>query len=276
MTNYVFLNGKIIPEDEAYFPISDLSIQRGYAIFDFFRTQNGEPFMIDEHLDRFHRSAKLMKLPLPIDITALKKAIYDLQSKRPWKESGFKILLTGGSSPNGISPGTPRLLITHQPISFPDESNFIDGIGLISHEYKRDIPEAKTTNYAMAISLDQKMKTFQATDVLYHFHGFLSETSRSNVFLVKGEKVVTPDADVLMGVTRQKVIGLARDVFEVEERKVKFDELRESNECFITGTTKKVMPVVRVDDSVIGKGKPGPVTRRIMKLFGEFEKGWPY
>jgi len=276
MSNYVFLNGQIIPEEEAFFPISDLSIQRGYAIFDFFRTQNGEPFMIDEHLDRFHRSALLMKLSLPFEIPSIKKAIYDLLSKRPYKESGFKILLTGGSSPSGISPGKSRLLITHQPITFPDEANFKDGIGLISHEYKRDIPEAKTTNYAMAISLDQKLKDYQAIDVLYHFHGFLSETSRSNIFLVKGENVITPGSDVLMGVTRQKVISLARKFFEVEERKVKFEELGDCNECFITGTTKKVMPVVRMDDLVIGAGKPGPVTRKIMELFAEFEKNWTY
>jgi D-alanine transaminase/branched-chain amino acid aminotransferase len=110
-----------------------------------------------------------------------------------------------------------------------------------------------------------------ATDLLYHWNGKISELTRSNFFIVdQYDKIVTPSEGILKGINRKHVLELVGNHFEVEERDLFMDELNTAKEAFITGTTKKVMPVVQIDDLVIGDGKPGEITRKLQKLYHEY------
>jgi branched-subunit amino acid aminotransferase/4-amino-4-deoxychorismate lyase len=129
----------------------------------------------------------------------------------------------------------------------------------------------KSINYLSSITLREKLTADNAFDVLFHFKGKVLEVSRSNFFIVKNEILVTPDKDILMGITRESVISLAEPHFTVEERDLHVEELWEADEAFMTGTTKKVLPVVQVGEHRIGSGLPGPVTRKLMTMFLEFE-----
>ena len=184
------------------------------------------------------------------------------------EHSGIRLVLTGGESPNGYAIGEPTLFVINEPINPPPEAHFTEGIRLISFEYLRDIPEVKTINYLVGIYKQPDILAKGATDLLYHQGGKISELTRSNFFIVdEKDRIITPGTGILKGINRKHVLQMAGKHFEVEERDVYMEELASAREAFITGTTKKVTPVVQVDETIFGDGKPGPVTRKLQQLF---------
>jgi branched-chain amino acid aminotransferase len=140
---------------------------------------------------------------------------------------------------------------------------------LLALEHVRAIAEIKTTNYALPVWHSVQWKNAGAEDVLYHQDGQVSESSRSNFFIVKDGVISTPDRHVLMGITRKQIMKLAGNV---KIRPVSFEETLEADEAFISSTTKILLPVTKIDDHKIGTGKPGPVTLDILEKFRLLEK----
>lgn len=262
---FAFVNSQIIPIAGANLHISDLAIQRGYGIFDFFKVQEKHAYFLEDYLNRFYQSAAQMQLNVPLAPEALKAVIQELLAKNNLVESGVKMILTGGYSADGYQPGNPNLLITQQPFSLPTQAQYDTGIKIITHEYVRELPTAKTINYTMGIRLIQKIKDSQADDVLYHQNGVVSEFPRCNFFIVRPDNtVVTPAENVLLGVTRKNVLNLAKEKYKVAEELVTLTDILEAKEAFLTSTTKRVLPIVQVDDKIIGTGKPGEVTLSLL------------
>ncbi len=112
---YAYLHGQITPLDQAFLHVSDLAIQRGYGVFDFFKVHAGQPLFLNHYLDRFYRSAQLMELEVPLARPALMEVIQELIRLNDLPLSGIKMILTGGYSANGYEPGEPNLLLTQQP-----------------------------------------------------------------------------------------------------------------------------------------------------------------
>ena len=274
MARKIYLNGEIVEYDKAFLHISDLAIIRGYGVFDFFRTQNGQPFLMQGHIERFINSAEYFELPLPVSQDKLKSIIQDLLNFNHFEESGIKLLITGGYSEDGITPGTPNFFVDVQPLVLPPDSHFTQGIKLITHKYIRDFPEIKSVNYITSIRIHKQILDAGAVDVLFHYQDIISESSRSNFFLVRDNKIITSDRNILKGITRGKVLALAGPHYAIEERPTYLKEIINADEAFITGTTKKVMPVVKVDDTIVGSGKPGKVTQHLMQLFAQLEREW--
>jgi branched-subunit amino acid aminotransferase/4-amino-4-deoxychorismate lyase len=266
-----FLNDQILPADQASINIKDISILRGFAIFDFFRTVEFKPLMMDGYLQRFINSANLMDLPLNYSKEHIAEIIYHLIEKNEFRQAGVRLVLTGGYSENAFLPAEPNFMILIEPVKLPPKDWFEKGIKLLSHQYQREWSQIKTTNYLTSIKLAPKCKAAQAIDVLYHNQGELREVSRSNVFVIKDGKIATPGKHVLQGITRAKVIELATQHYPTEERPVTMQEVWQADEIFMTGTTKKVLPVVQIDEKKIADGKPGPISNHIMQLFSEFE-----
>ena len=257
---FVFVNGELLPVSTASLLISDLSIQRGYGIFDFFKTLGGRPIFPDAHLDRFFYSATRMRLDHGKSREELKEMITVLQHYNDLPDSGIRLTLTGGYSPDGFAPTTPNLVITQQPLATVPAAEPTKTIRLVSYPHRRQLPDVKTIDYLMAIWLQPYMLERGGEDILYHSDGIITECPRSNFFMVTaGDILVTPARDVLRGITRGKVLELARERFAVEERDIAPDELRTAKEAFVTSTTRHILPVSQVDDVVIGG--PGPVSR---------------
>jgi branched-chain amino acid aminotransferase len=270
----VFINENFIEEDKAMLHISDLALLRGYGIFDFFRTVNHRPLFLEDHLDRFFNSAFTMRLQFETTREELKSIIQQLIKKNNIPASGIRILLTGGYSTDNYQCTAPNLVITQHPLNPHSAESFSKGLKVITHEYRRELPDVKTTNYIMGIWMQEKIKEYQAEDVLYHFQGEVSEFPRSNFFIVTNEDViVTPAENILKGITRMKTIELAKKVFEVEQRVITMDDVRYAKEAFLTSTTKRILPVVQVDDMIIGSSGPGNVTKildvGLSKMIGE-------
>lgn len=271
---YSFINNRILPAAEAGVLSSDLGLFRGYGVFDYFRTHQGEPFLMAQYLQRFRASAAQLRLALRPDDKSLEAIIRELISLNKRPESGVRMLLTGGYSENIFKLAEPNLIIRIEKSVLPDPVCYSDGVKLISSEYMREMPTVKTTNYLNAIRLWPEVDAAAAMELLYHWGGEWLECSRSNFFVVVDGKLLTaPSSKVLAGITRGKVFALARQAgIAVEEAPLPLHIIQEADEAFITGTTKRVMPVVQIDQQLIGNGKPGPVSRQLLSAWQELEQ----
>lgn len=269
----VFINNQFVDEDKAVIGVNDLAIRRGFGIFDFFRTVNLSPLFINNHLDRFYFSAERIGLGVPLTKKRLKEICYELIEKNKIPNSGVRLILTGGYSSNGYTPAVPNLIITNEALKLVSEELRSKGVSVISYDYQREFPEVKTINYFTGIMLQQKAERTGAFDVLYHESGKVREFTRSNIFIVDSNTdIITPSEKLLKGITRGHVISLAAKKYSVKERALTMDELFSAKEVFMTGTTKRVLPVVKIDDHTVGDGIPGPVTKELYQDFYAFEQ----
>jgi D-alanine transaminase/branched-chain amino acid aminotransferase len=262
---YSFFNSEFLPADKTYIHVSDLATQRGYGIFDFFKVVNGRPLFLDDYFDRFYRSAEAMRLRLLLSRPELEKIIRELIAKNGLPDCGIKMILTGGYSPDGYEIASPNLIITQHKLSMPGPAVLEKGIKVITHEYVRDIPHVKSINYIMGIWLQKQVKDQQAADVLYHMNAQVSEFPRCNVFVVKEDGTVsTPRERTLHGITRKNILSLSGKRFMIQEGEVTLNDIASAREIFLTSTTKRIVPIVQVDDKTIGGGKPGQITLALL------------
>ena len=268
-----YVNGKFVPKDEARVSILDLGLIRGYGVFDFLRTYNGKPFKLDEHLRRLQNSAKQIGLECP-SIGQVKQIILKTLAKNNLPEANIKILLTGGVSLDQITPADkPTLAVIITPaISFP-VAYYEKGIKVVTVPFGRSYHLAKTINYIPAILALKIAKKKKAIEALYtNKRGEVLEGTTSSFFLFKNGTLITPQDEILKGITRQVVIDLAKKEFKTVFRPIKYQELKEIDEAFITASNKEVMPVVKIDNLTVGNGKVGENTKRIMELFHDFSR----
>jgi len=265
MAKWFFINGDWVKEDEGFLHFKDLSILRGYGIFDFFRLVENEPLFLDDHLDRFYSSAEGMRLDPGMKRTELEQAIKDLIQKNQLPNTGIRIGLTGGYSADGFQLGKPNLFISQHHFSLPKPEDIERGIKLISYPYQRQLPHIKSIDYLMAIWLQPMRIGKSADDILYHHNGLISECPRSNFFLIThGNRIITPATGALKGITRKKLLELSGQQFEIEERDILMEEIQTAKEAFITSTTKRILPVRQVDEVVFDSTE---TSRELLRLF---------
>lgn len=274
--HYAAINNQFMPATEAKLQVSDLSIHRGYAIFDFFKTIGGEPVFINDHLDRFYTSAQAMYLNVDYTRDELKATMRKLMDKNNIPDSGIRITLTGGYSTDGYTPAASNVIITQQEVKVkPVNTN---GIKLITYPYLRQFAQAKTIDYQMAIWLQPHISEQGADDVLYQHNNIVRECPRSNFFIVtNNNEVLTTDTDVLKGIIRKQVLDLGGDGVTIAERDVTLDDVLNCKEAFITSTTKNILPVTQIDGRAIGNGKAGEITMALSQKLEELIRtntGW--
>lgn len=272
---YVYLNGSIMPAEEAAISPFDVGLLRGYAVFDLLQTINGKPFMLAEHLLRFRNSAKTLGLSVPLSDEAITAVIVDLLDRNGHAEATVRLVLTGGASPDGMhyDPATPTFfIVTHEMFDVP-ESVYRTGAKLLAVEHRREFPEAKTTNYLTWLKNHQRIEEEDALDLLFHDRGVISEAATASVYVVRDGKILAPKDGVLWGTVGRYVLDLARDTYEVVNCDVTLDDALSADECFLTSSVRGVVPIVRIDEHSVGDGRVGPVTRRLMGLFRDAAYG---
>ncbi|MBX2967549.1 MAG: aminotransferase class IV [Cyclobacteriaceae bacterium] len=262
---YIYLNNDFIEADKAVVHVSDLAIQRGYGIFDFFRVMDNVPLFLEDYIDRFYASAKTMRLDVPMEREAFKSTLFELIKKNNLPMSGIKVILTGGYSPDGFRISKPNLIIQQAAFLFPPDTVQPKGVKIITHEYVREMPTVKTINYLTGIWTLKKMEEQGAVDVLYQMRGEVTEFPRCNFFIVKQDgAVATPAKNILKGITRKHVLALAAKKFTVKEEIITLNDIAQAREAFMTSTTKRIIPIVQVDDKPVGDGKPGQITLTLL------------
>lgn len=275
MTNYCYLNGKIIPRHKAKVSVDDIGILRGFGIFDFLRSQKGKPLLLEKHLKRLKKSAELLNLKVPLSEKEIKGVIEKLLKKNKLSEASVRIVLTGGPSADGLSYDydSPTFFILVKELKIYPPSIYRKGVKLITFEHQREMPEAKTNNYITMLRLKKFKEKKKAFEILYVSRGLVLEGTTCNFFIFKKNTLVTPKNNILYGTRRNLVINLAKNKFKVAERALKLEEIKEASEAFITSTSRDIIPVVRIDDDKVGDGRVGKNTKYLMDLFNEhFEK----
>jgi len=272
MANIYYVDGKFVPDSEAVFPINDLGLLRGYGCFDFMRTYNGRVIFIQDHVQRLFRSATQIGIELPLSESELIQLVEETLRRNPPVESNVRILVTGGTSPDFITPqGRPRIAIMVAPLSQYPPAWYAEGAKIITVAHTRAIPGAKTIDYIRAIMVLAEARQKGAIEAVYvDPDGFVREGTTSNIFAFIGDRLVTPGMDILNGITRQKVLGLAEGIYSVDIRDLRRRELVHADEVFITSSNRLIVPIARVDDEVIGAGRPGERTQAVMQAFSAF------
>ena len=264
-----YVDGRWVHPNEAAISINDVAVLRGYSAFESLRTYFRQPFRLDEHLDRLYHSARLMELEIPWSRDQVASVIAQVIERNEYTHATLRILVTGGITEDSILPGDqPTLAVLITPLGERDMQRFANGYKLITVHDQRELPEAKTTSYVAAIRALKEAARQQAADALYvDARGQVLEATRSNFFIFRGDTLVTPRAGMLIGVTRNVVLELARDRFAIEERPILLAELAQADEAFITSSAREITPVVQIDDHIIGAGKPGPRTWELEQRF---------
>lgn len=270
-TAWWYVDGRWVRPNEATLSISDLAVLRSYGVFESLRTYNRRPFHLSEHLERLYHSASIIELDVPYTRAFIAHIIYEAIERNPYKHAVLRLFITGGESEDGIMPtGRAVLAVLITALGERDMERFARGTKLITTRLQRVLPEAKTSNYVTAIRALKEAARHGASDALFvNEQDHVLEATRSNFFIFRGDTLITPCTEVLIGVTRNVVLDLARDHFAIEERPILLGELSTADEAFITSSSREIMPIVQIDDWTISDGKPGPRTYELEQRFIE-------
>lgn len=269
---YIYMNGEIIPSEEAAVSPFDIGLLRGYAVFDLLRTVHGRPFLFAEHLERLRGSAAELGLRVPASDTQIADAVARLlELNAHTGEATVRFVLTGGVSPDGMSfdPAKPTFFILTHDMHEPPASLYEQGGKLCTEEHRRECPSAKTTNYLTMLKNGPRLEAEGGMDLLYHDHGRIYEAASASFYVVRGDTILAPKEDVLHGTIGSYVLDLARERYRVVHREFTVDEACGADEAFLTSTTRGIVPIVRLDDRPIGSGRVGPVTQDLMRRYRE-------
>ena len=262
---YCFAQNQISLLENAGVPVGDLLVQRGYGIFDYLRVSNNKPLFIEAHLDRLFNSAEIMRLSIALSKEELKKIVADLIEKNNIPFSGIRLIIAGGDAPDGYTITKPHLIIIQQPLEAPPAKMSTKDIQLVSHFYQRQLAEVKTTDYLMAIHLQPWMKSQGGDDILYYNNDTVSECPRSNIFMISQDNtIVTPSRNMLKGITRKNIIAVAEaHHLKLEQRDISLSEMKKAKEVFITSSTKRIIPVSRLDEQNFSLEGPSSLSAQI-------------
>jgi branched-chain amino acid aminotransferase len=166
-------------------------------------------------------------------------------------------------SPDGMSfdADTPTFLILTHELHEPPPSLYEVGGALLTERHQREMPEAKTTNYLTMLGNRERIADAGALDLLYHDEQRVLEAASASVYFVRDGRIFAPPSDVLWGTVGSLVLKLADEDYDVVLGEISLAEALDADEVFLTSTTRGVVPIVRLDSSVVGDGTPGPVTR---------------
>ena len=277
----VYVDGKFYPQSEAKVSVFDHGLLYGDGVFEGIRAYNGRVFKLERHLERLFHSAKAIDLKIPHSKEALSKIILDTCRRNEMREGYIRPIITRGPGDLGLDPrkakSGPSIIVIAQPSINLLGRVYERGLKVVTSSYRRVPPQSlspsiKSLNYLNNIMAKVEANQYGADEALMlDIHGYVSEASAENVFIVRNHTIVTPFTSTnLPGVTRETVLELAPSLhLEAKEQFFTLYDMWAADEAFITGSAAEVAPVVEVDGRTIGDGKPGPTTKAIMKAFRE-------
>ena len=271
ISRFGYWNGNIVPAEEIAISPCDIGILRGYGVFDVLRTEGRMPFLWERHWERLLRSAETLGLSVPIKKETYYDVLIRLSEKFGEDRAVIRTVVTGGVSSDGFSLAeTPTFYVLIEPFPVLPQEYFERGVSIITVEYARAYPTAKTTNYVEAIRCSRERAERGAFEICYVSDGKVLEGSMSNVGIVQKGKVVLPKDGILPGITREEVVEIAHEAeMNIEERSMLIEELFAADEVFLMATNKYVLPVVLVDGKKIGTGMPGTVSQDLLYRMNE-------
>jgi branched-chain amino acid aminotransferase group I len=285
MTETIYLNGSLVSVSEARVSVFDHGFLYGYGLFETMRAYNGRIFLLDRHLKRLHTSAGAIGLSGLLSGLDLEKACIDTLQANGMKDARLRLTVTGGESdafPWEGKVGQPTIVITVRSYTGLPPEEYEKGyrIGLSSVRRCKEsrISHLKSTSYlASVVGKIEAARQDLDEALLLNNDGYLAEGGSSNVFFVRSSRLVTPSvaSGILPGITRELVIELAEELhIPVTEGTVGIAVIRQCEEAFLTNSVMEIMPVTSAGDKsgravIVGSGKPGPITRKLMVAYKE-------
>jgi D-alanine transaminase len=268
------LDGEILPLAEAKVSALDRGFLFGDAVYEVVRVYAGRPWLVKEHFARLARSLAEV-LITGIEADRLCRRMYDTIAAGRFKEAIVYIQITRGSAPRSHPfplNTTPLEFLFVQEFKDPYVEARQKGAAVVLHpDIRWGRCDVKSTNLLANVLAMQAAKEAGCVEaLLYRPDGTLTEGSHSSLFGVRDGQLLTAPLGpaILPGVTRDLMIVLAeKNRIPICERNFRRDELLNIAELFLTGTTTEVLPVVRVGDTLVGDGRPGPITRRLQALY---------
>ena len=275
----VYIDGEFLPQEEAKISVFDHGLLYGDGVFEGIRSYQGRVFKLDEHLQRLYDSAKAIMLEIPISIEDMEEAVLETLRRNQLHDAYIRLVVTRGVGDLGLDPDkcpVPTIFIIADKITLYPPNFYEDGLEIITVSVRRNYAEAispriKSLNYLNNILAKIEGKQAGVEEVLMlNAEGYVVECSGDNIFFLKDNVIVTPPTylGILEGVTRNTVIDLARELgITVEEKVFTRHDLYTAEECFLTGTAAEVIPVVKIDQRIVGNGHPGTVTQKLIEEF---------
>lgn len=268
-----YINGAYVNDEEAKISVLDLGLIRGYGVFDFLRTYQGRPFHLLDHLLRLKFSAEEIGLTLPYSIEKIEEIIEMLLQKNGYAESNIKILITGGTSEDQFLPQEKATLcILVYPLKPYPQEFYEKGIPVVTTHLSRSLPMVKSVQYTPAIMALQGGRPQNAKEALYiNAKGEILEATTSNFFGFKDGVLYTCESDeILLGITREVILHLAKGLFPVTLKSIHKDEIGALEEAFVSSSSREIMPVTYIDGRPIGNAQVGKNTQKLSLLFKEY------
>jgi branched-chain amino acid aminotransferase len=280
----VYIDGKFCDERDAKVSVFDHGLLYGDGIFEGIRAYNGRVFRLKEHIDRLFYSAKAILLDLPISHSEIMRAVVETCRKNKIRDGYIRLVVTRGVGTLGLNPNrckNPSVIVIAGKIQLYPPELYQRGMEIITVPTVRNLhsalnPAIKSLNYLNNILAKIEANNAGCEEaVMLNADGYVAECTGDNLFIIKDGKLFTPplSAGALYGITRQVVIELAgQSGISTSEPNLTRYDLFNADECFLTGTGAEIVPVVKIDGRVIGTGKPGPLTLKLVREYHALTK----
>jgi len=280
----VNINGEYFDKDNAKISIFDHGLLYGDGVFEGIRSYNRLVFKLDEHIDRLYESAQAIGLEIALSKKEMITSVLDTLKLNKLNDAYIRLIVTRGIGDLGLDPRKCKdssIIIITDKIELYPEKLYKEGLKIIIASTFRNHPKAlnpqiKSLNYLNNIlaKIEAINKGYEEALMLAS-DGHVAECAGDNIFIVKGNNLLTPPADIgiLKGITRTVVMDIGKRFgMEVAEKKLTKDDLFTADECFLTGTAAEVIPVSSIDKKDVGTGRPGKVTLKLMEEFKHLTK----
>lgn len=276
----VWMNNRLVPAAKATLSTSDRGVLYGDGVFETLRAYDGRVFALERHLERLAAGAAALRLPLPISLEEIGAAVYETLTANELDNASVRVTLTRGPGAGIALPEapTPTLFIAARGLK-ADLSGRPCTARLVSFRRNEHSPlvRLKSLNYLECLLAREEARAAGADEGLFrNTRGDLAEGAASNLFLVRGGVLMTPDeaSGILPGITRQVVLELAQRLgIPLRVSPVSLLAMRAAHEAFLTNTLIEIAPLVAVDGRPVGSGQPGPVTGQLAAAYRELVAG---
>lgn len=270
---FICLNGKFLPRAKAKISVFDHGFLYGDGVYDTTRTYKGRPWMLKEHLERLRASAEEMYLKYSWSDRQIMRWTKMLLGKNAFDESRIRVMVTRGVNHFRFSSSKkPTCIILAEKLVLQPVKVYTQGVEVISFPFERLLPNVKSMSLLPMILARLEAERYKVFEtLLVSRDGYVTEGAMTNVFMIKNGILSTPEHHLLPGLTREVILKLAPGLCErVELEAILLEELYEADECFITSSVKEIVPVVKVDDVVIGMGEVGDITKRFIEEYRKY------
>ncbi len=276
----IYLNGKFVAKEDAKVSVFDHGLLYGDGAFEGIRSYDGLVFRLEEHINRLYETAHTLLIDIPLTRPQMTQAVVDTLKENKLRDAYIRLIVTRGEGDLGLDPkkcfGHPSIIIITDKITLYPKELYESGMAIITVPTVRNHPEALNPQLKSLNYLNNILAKIEASNsgfseaIMLDGSGYVAECTGDNIFIVKNGVISTPARGRLKGITRDVVLELAESCgLKVFEGPFTRHEVYNAEECFLTGTAAELIPVVKVDGRVIGSGKPGEVTRKMLSLFKE-------